>query len=114
MYLADHLSGVELKIAVMMASMTEFGTNSLAPLDNNISYELLADKFSISKSTVKKAFDNLFEVGVYASFKYCHFERGPVEEWVFNPFISFRGKLIDSDLKNLFLNTRVAKHFLRQ
>jgi hypothetical protein len=54
------------------------------------------------------------DIGVYATFKYGHYKRGVVEEWVFNPFISFKGKLIDSDLKNLFLNTKAAKHFFRE
>jgi predicted transcriptional regulator len=94
--------------------MTEYGTNSLAPLDDKASYDMLAERFSISKGVVKTAFKNLMDIGVYATFKYGHYKRGVVEEWVFNPFISFKGKLIDSDLKNLFLNTKAAKHFFRE
>lgn len=111
LYLVDNLSDKEIKVALMMSCMTEYETNSLAPLDDNTSYQMIADKFNLSKSNVKKIFKNLFDIGVYASFKYSHYKRGTVEEWVFNPFISFKGKLINSDLKNLFLNTKVAKHF---
>lgn len=111
-YLADNLSGVELKIAVKMSCMAEYSTNSLAPLDGSENIRELAEYFKVSKTNIKKAIDNLFYHGVYASFKYCHYKRGEVNEWVFNPFVSFKGKLIDSDLKNLFVNTRVAKHFL--
>lgn len=111
LYLSENLTGAELRIALMMSCIMEYSTNSLAPLDNNTSYELLSEKFSISKGMVKKSFKKLFDIGVYASFKYSHYKRGIVEEWVFNPFISFKGKLIDSDLKNLFINTKVARHF---
>ena len=112
LYLAKELSGVELKMALMMSCMTEYATNSLAPLDNKTSYDMLSERFKISKGSIGKVLNKLFEVGVYASFKYSHYRRGTVEEWVFNPFISFKGKLINSDLKNLFINTKVAKQFL--
>jgi hypothetical protein len=111
LFLIDNLKSHELKIALKMASMTEFSTNSLAPLDDKMQLKQLSELFNIGINQVKKAFENLFKIGVYASFKYSHYRRGPVEEWVFNPFISFKGKLVDSDLKNLFVNTPIARHF---
>lgn len=111
LFLVDNLKSHELKIALKMASMTEFSTNSLAPLDDKMQLKQLSEMFNIGINQVKKSFENLFKIGVYASFKYSHYRRGPVEEWVFNPFISFKGKLVDSDLKNLFVNTPVAQHF---
>jgi len=113
-YLLDNLTGIELKIALKMANMTEFHTNSLAPLDGTEDIRELADFFNVSKSSIKKALDNLFYHGVYAAFTYQHYKRGKVNEWVFNPFISFKGTLIGSDLKNLFISTRVAKYFLQK
>ena len=114
LYLANNLSSTEIKIALMMSCMTEYATNSLLPLDDKASYDMLADRFNISKGVVKKTFKNLMDIGVYASFRYGHYKRGIVEEWVFNPFISFKGKLINSDLKELFINTKVAKYFINE
>jgi hypothetical protein len=111
LFLCNELKPHELKIAVKMSTMTEYSTNSLAPLDDKVSMSLLSETFSIGINQVKKTFKRLMDTGVYASFTYGHYKRGIVTEWVFNPFISFKGKLIDSDLKNLFLNTPVAKHF---
>ena len=113
-YLIDVLTPLELKVALIMSNMTEYATNSLSPLDNNTSYEMLIERFGISKGSVKKVLNKLFKVGVYASFKYSHYRRGLVEEWVFNPYVSFKGRLIDSDLKNLFSNTIVARYFLNK
>lgn len=110
-YLIDTLKPVELKIAVKMSTMTEMNTNSLAPLDNKTSIRGLADCFNISTRDVKKTFDRLFNIGVYASFRYCHYKRGEVNEWVFNPYISFKGQLISSDIKHLFDNTEIGKLF---
>ena len=111
LFLVDKLKPHELKIAIKMASMTEYATNSLAPLDDGVQLKQLSEMFGIGINQVKMAFEHLMDIGVYASFRYGHYKRGIVTEWVFNPFISFKGKLLDSDLKNLFLNTPVAKHF---
>ena len=113
-FLVDSLKPHELKIAIKMSTMTEYSTNSLAPLDDKVQLQHLSEMFGIGINQVKKSFKRLMDIGVYGSFKYGHYKRGIVTEWVFNPFISFKGKLVDSDLKNLFINTPVAKHFLRE
>lgn len=113
-YLVDNLKPHELKIAIKMSTMTEYSTNSLAPLDSATSMQNLSKKFGVGINQIKKSIDRLMKIGVYATFTYGHYRRGIVTEWVFNPFISFKGKLVDSDLKNLFVDTKVAKHFLRE
>lgn len=110
-FLLDNLSAVELKIAIKMSVMAEINTNSLSPLDNNTTIRELSEFFDIGINGVKKVFKHLMDVGVYASFKYGHYQRGIVEEWIFNPYISFKGKLINSDIKELFNKTKVAKVF---
>jgi hypothetical protein len=110
-FLVNNLKKHELMVAVLMSTMTEYSTNSLAPLDDTAQMNHLSEKFGIGINQVKSTFKRLMDVGVYASFRYGHYKRGIVTEWVFNPFISFKGKLVDSDLKNLFLNTPVAQHF---
>ena len=111
LYLADTLKPHELKIAVKMAAMTEFSTNSLAPLDDKMQLNHMSEMFGVGVNQIKKSLTTLLKVGVYATFTYGHYQRGVVTEWVFNPFISFKGKLVNSDLKNLFINTPVAQHF---
>lgn len=110
-FIVNNLKKHELMVAILMSTMTEYSTNSLAPLDDTVQMNHLSEKFGIGINQVKSTFKRLMDVGVYASFRYGHYKRGIVTEWVFNPFISFKGKLVDSDLKNLFLNTPVARHF---
>lgn len=111
LYLVDNLSLVELKIATKMSIMSEHTTNSLSPLDDKTNIRDLAKYFGIGVNSVRKAFDNLFKLGVYASFEYSHYKRGIVKEWIFNPYISFKGRLIQSDIKELFSNTYIAREF---
>jgi len=108
-YLLDHLTPVELKIVIKMGNMAEINTNSLAPLDDTTTLKSLADFFGVGKNHIKIALKNLFKIGVYASFKYSHYRRGPVEEWILNPYVSFKGKLAQSDIAKLFVNTDIAK-----
>jgi len=110
-YLVDNLSLVEIKIALKMSTMIEMNTNALNPLDDKTSIRGLSEHFGISINSVKKAFKHLFDIGVYASFRYSHYKRGIVDEWIFNPYISFKGKLIESDIKNLFDKTEIGKLF---
>ena len=110
-YLVDNLSLVEIKIALKMSTMIEMNTNSLNPLDDKTSLRVLSGHFGISVNSIKKAFKHLLDIGVYASFRYGHYKRGIVDEWVFNPYISFKGKLIESDIKNLFDDTEIGKLF---
>lgn len=113
-FLLDNLKPHEIKIALKMSTMTEYSTNSLVPLDDDAQLNFLSETFNVGKNQIKKSLTRLMDIGVYASFRYGHYKRGIVTEWVFNPFISFKGKLVDSDLKNLFANTPVGKHFLKE
>lgn len=111
LFLVENLTPTEIGIAVKMSLMTELNTNSLNPLDDNTSIRQLAEYFKISTKSVKKTFSKLFKLGVYASFHYCHYKRGEVKEWIFNPYISFKGRLINSDIKYLFDDTEIGRLF---
>ena len=110
-YLLDVLSPIELKIAIKMSTIADMNTNSLEPLNDTTSIRELAETFGISVNTVPKAFEKLLYHGVYATFEYTHYKNGLTKTWIFNPYISFKGKLIKSDIKELFDNTIIAKLF---
>ena len=72
-FLVNNLKKHELMVAVLMSTMTEYSTNSLAPLDDTVQMNHLSEKFGIGINQVKSTFKRLMDVGVYASFRYGHY-----------------------------------------
>ena len=107
-YLLDHLSDKEMVIVTRMMHMARPSSNSLEPLNDSTSINELAETFHIHRNHVKKIFDNLMNNGVYAEFKFGAYD-GIRHYWVLNPYISFKGKTIDSGIADLFRETRIAK-----
>lgn len=108
-YLADVLTGNQLKIAVLMSNSVKPVTNSLVPLSDDISFRKLAEHFGVSKTTVKADLDKLFKEGVFAKFELYEDKYKHTRYWVFNPYLSYNGRGIHRKTKSLFENTRIAK-----
>lgn len=99
----------EIGIVSYMCSIAEFNTNSLKPLNNETTLQDLADTFDIGKNRVKKVFDKLFNLGVYAQFKIA--ENGTKEYWILNPNISWKGKLVTDSIFKQFEKCTISKLF---
>jgi len=105
-YLIEECSKVELAIILQMVGKAEFNTNSLKPLSNDTTVRDLSEEFNISKNDVKRTFEHLYNLGVYASLKIC---KGDSKEvWILNPYISFKGKLADDALVANFRDTKIG------
>lgn len=98
----------EFRVAFKMALRAKAFTNSLEPLDEDVTIRELAEEFSVGVNSVSKVFKKLFDLGVYGKFEVAkqdaHFKR----YWVFNPYLSFNGKSIDKGISELFKNTHYA------
>lgn len=105
-YLIEECSKVELAIILQMVGKAEFNTNSLKPLSNETTVRELAEEFNISKNDVKRTFEHLYSLGVYASLKIC--KADSKEMWILNPYISFKGKLTDDALVANFKDTKIG------
>lgn len=103
------LSPLELKVALKMSTMTKMITNSLEPLDDDYTYDQLTKEFEISRGKVKSIFDRLFTLGVYGKFEVSDSNFKHTKYWVFNPYLSHNGKVVDNLTENLFSNTIFAK-----
>jgi hypothetical protein len=51
----------------------------------------------------------LFELGVFAKFDVVEVDMEYKKYWVFNPYLSFNGRVMETSMKNLFKNTLPAK-----
>lgn len=108
-FLFDKCSKLEIAIILQMVGMADFNTNSLKPLSDEMSVRDLSKEFNISKNTVTQTFTNLFKLGVYAQFK---ISKGDIKEyWILNPYVSFKGKLIEDALVANFKDTEIEKYF---
>jgi hypothetical protein len=98
----------EISIIYKMIQMSEFETNALKPLNNDTTIKELSDTFNIGKNQVKKYFDHLFKMGVYAQFKI--YKDNKKEYWILNPHIAFKGKTGDESIYKQFDGTQIQKY----
>lgn len=107
-YLYKVLTDQEIVVALKLMDKAQFNTNSLRPLSDDIPQKVLSQELGVSKNRVKQVVDNLYKAGVYA--KATVMEGNETTYWIFNPYLSYSGKLITTELLNLFQNTQIAKH----
>ena len=113
-YLNRVLNPLEYKAAHTLALMAKANTNSLEPLNDSTTLKELMEVLGVSINKVKPILKTLFNLGVYAGFEYFDVDKGYTKYWLFNPYLSFSGKLINSDIKELFKSTHIGKVFLKQ
>ena len=106
--LFDECNGSEIKVILHMVYMSEFGNNSLKPLNDELSYRELSRIFSIDDKTIKAILNKLKYLGVYLQLNITEVD-GAKEYWVLNPYISWKGKLKSDSLFHTFANTRIVK-----
>jgi len=111
LFLHRVLSANELKVAHYLSMIAKDENNSLEPLNDKVKIEELMTTFNLSKNMVKPILNKLFNLGVYGKFETVDFEKGYTNYWIFNPYLSFSGKMIKSEIASLFKNTHCAKAF---
>ena len=105
--LGELLDNEELGVILHMISISDFNSNSLSPLCDELSIRDKASILRINKNRVKSITDKLFRLGVYLSIRV--YEDQEKEYWVLNPNISWRGKLVKDSIFIHFQNTSVTK-----
>jgi len=113
-FLLKKLSDAEYKVVTMMSLMADPGTNSLKPLDDSTSMRTLEDKFGVDRRRMSMILNKLFSLGVYAKFKIAEVDNPYKNYWILNPYISFKGRVIESDIMKLFNNTIIARHHFEE
>jgi hypothetical protein len=110
-FLKSKLTDFEFSVAFELALMAKANTNSLEPLNDETTVYQLVDRFSISRNKVKPLFKKLFELGVYGKFEVYDKTKPYTKYWVLNPYLSFSGSLISSDISRLFSGTEIALNY---
>ena len=110
-FLNKYLTALEFKVAHTIALMARANTNSLEPLNDETTIPQLMEILGVSKNKVKPILDKLWDLGVYGKFEIKEVNKPYTKYWVLNPYLSFSGKLISSDIATMFRNTHIAKAF---
>lgn len=110
-FLKRVLNPFEFKVAFELALMAQAYTNSLEPLNDETTINQLANIFGISRNKVTPTLKKLFTLGVYAKFDVVKPDVPYTKYWILNPFLSFTGKTLDSDIAKLFVGTVIEKEF---
>lgn len=99
----------EFVVAHRLAMIAAAYTNSLQPLSPDSSVREIACILNISLGSVKKIIDKLFDLGVLGKFEVSSGiydgEAKWKKYWIFNPYLSFGGRVIDSEISSLFDDT---------
>ena len=113
-FLVGNLKSDELKVLIVMSLMAQSGTNSMPPLNEDVPMMQMEEYFGVDRRKLPKIFKTLFEIGVFARFEVANEEELYKTYWILNPYISFKGRLISSDITRLFYGTKIEKEYAKQ
>lgn len=110
-FLETVLTDKELIVVHRLAQKAQYETNALIPLNDDMPNSLISEELGISINRVTKTLKKLYDLGVYAKFEIVTIDRPYTKYWILNPYLSFSGKLIKSDIALLFKDTIVARQY---
>jgi hypothetical protein len=113
-FLYETLTPLELRIVMKLSLMAKINTNSLEPLNDSTTQLEIAEIFQIDHRKSRKIFEKLFKLGVYARFEAYKPELPYSKYWILNPYLSFSGKLIGSDIAKLFEGTTLTNEYKKK
>jgi len=113
-FLETVLSDLELRVVSKLCRMAKMNTNSLEPLDDATTQINIAEHFNIDHRKSKKLFEKLFDLGIYARFDVKKEEIPYTKYWILNPYLSFGGRLIQSDIAELFKGTKLTNEYYKR
>jgi hypothetical protein len=108
-FLSKYLTDKEYVVAHTLGTLAKANTNSLEPLNDQTTINDLMKVLNVSKNLITPILNKLFLLGVYGKFEISIPEKPYTRYWIFNPYLSFSGKLIKSDIPRLFDLTYCAK-----
>lgn len=113
-FLETVLTDLELRVTMKLCRLAKMNTNSLEPLNNEVAINEIAEEFKLGRNKVTPLFKKLFHYGIYAKFEAYKPDLPYTKYWILNPYLSFGGKMIDSDIANLFKGTILEKEYSKR
>jgi predicted transcriptional regulator len=95
-------------VAFKLGLLAHAYTNSLEPITPNSTITDIAEYLGENRNTIAKIIDKLFRLGVIGKFEVYTINETYQNYWIFNPYLSFNGKIIKKEVDSLFRNTYYA------
>jgi hypothetical protein len=111
-FITNEFSHIEVVATINLILISKMNTNSLIPLTDKTTIKELSVILKISINRVTKVINKLFEYGVFGRFEVVKPNVEYTKYWILNPFLGFRGKIIDVEIIHLFEGTHIHKAFL--
>lgn len=113
-FLETVLTDMELRVVQKLCRLAKMNTNSLEPLNDETTQVEIASCFKLDHRKTKKLFKKLHVLGVYAKFDVVYEHIPYTKYWILNPYLSFGGKLINSDIAELFIGTKLTNEYYKR
>ena len=113
-FLEEVLTDLELRVTLKLARMAKLNTNSLEPLSDETTQQEISNIFNIDRRRAKLLFAKLHSLGIFGKFDVVKENYPYTKYWILNPYLSFGGKLIQSDIANLFIGTRLTNEYYKR
>ena len=109
-FLERELSDIEFKVTIALSLLATRGTNEIEALEKTITAKKLSELFGVSRDLINPILEKLLNYGVYMNVT-VHHEDKVFTGHLLNPFLSFSGRLLHSNVIGLFKPTAVGKAF---
>lgn len=106
------LTDMELRVLMMLILMTEYETNSLEPLNDDYAIIKISEKFNINRNKVTPLLKKFYNLGIYGKFDVKKVDVPYTKFWILNPYLCWTGRLVDSDIAQLFVGTAIHKKYI--
>lgn len=101
-------SDSEYALAHELSMLAKHGDNFL-PLGDDLSYSYMAELLNMDRRKFKTLTDKLFELGVFGKWSISTVDHIRKTHWVFNPYLSFNGIVMNKTLMSMFHETLIYK-----
>lgn len=105
------MTDLELRILWRMMRMAKYETNSLEPIGDDHTFIQLAEEFNVNRNKIKPILKKFYDLGVYGRFDVKRIDVPYTKFWVLNPYLCFSGRVVDSDIAQLFKGTVIQLKF---
>lgn len=108
-FLKRYLTPTEYLVCDTLSKMCHSNSNSLSPLSDDSVDKELVECLDVSRQNLKPILRKLFLLGVYGKFELATISKKHGKYWIFNPHLTFQGRIIDEKVADLFIDTYCGK-----
>ena len=110
-FLEKYLTAEEFMVCFSLSLRADYTDNNLKPFTDKTTGEKLSQALGVSRINLIGMLHKLFELGVCRKFEEINTNKPYTKYWIFNPYLSFVGEVIDSSIVQLFSDTHIHKAF---